>query len=109
MKVLLTGAGGLVGSALIPELTAVGHSITRLSHSQIWPELAGHDAVVHLAGDNITSGRWTPEKKARIRDSRVQMTRRLCEALARFASPPRVAVCASAVGIFGHRGGRNPA
>ncbi len=105
MKVLLTGANGLVGSALIPELTAAGHSVTRLSHSQAWPELAGHDAVVHLAGDNVASGRWTPEKKARIRDSRVQMTRRLCEAVARLASPPRVAVCASAVGFYGHRGG----
>ena len=104
MKVLLTGAGGLVGSMLMSELTAAGHSITRLSHSQAWPELAGHDAVVHLAGDNITSGRWTPEKKARIRDSRVQLTQRLCEAVAQVTPPPRVVVCASAVGYYGNRG-----
>ena len=104
MKILLTGANGLVGSALLSELTAAGHSITRLSHSQAWPELAGHDAVVHLAGDNITSGRWTPEKKARIRDSRVQLTQRLCEAVAQVTPPPRVVVCASAVGYYGNRG-----
>lgn len=104
MKVLLTGAGGLVGSALTPLLTAGGHSITRLSHSQPWPELAGHDAVVHLAGENIATGRWTLEKKARIRDSRAQVTQRLCETIARLSSPPRVVICASAVGYYGHRG-----
>ncbi|MBI5685167.1 MAG: TIGR01777 family protein [Verrucomicrobia bacterium] len=104
MKILLTGSGGLVGSALIPRLTVGGHGITRLSHSQPWPELAGHDAVVHLAGENIATGRWTPEKKARIRDSRVQVTRRLCDTVARLASPPRVVICASAVGCYGNRG-----
>ncbi|MCX6907006.1 MAG: TIGR01777 family oxidoreductase [Verrucomicrobia bacterium] len=104
MKILLTGAGGLVGSALVPLLTAGGHNITRLSYSQPWPDLAGHDAVVHLAGENIATGHWTPEKKARIRDSRVEVTRRLCETVARLASPPRVFVCASAVGYYGNRG-----
>jgi uncharacterized protein (TIGR01777 family) len=104
MKVLLTGANGLVGSALIPELTAAGHTITPLSHSHTWPGLVGCDAVVHLAGDNIASGRWTPEKKARIRDSRVRMTRRLCEALARLAKPPHTVISASAVGYYGSRG-----
>lgn len=104
MKVLLTGARGLVGSVVARELISAGHSLTPLSHSQAWPDLAGHDAVVHLAGDNIASGRWTPEKKARIRDSRVEMTQRLCEGLAKLASPPRVVVCASAVGFYGNRG-----
>ncbi len=104
MNILLTGAGGLVGSALVPRLMSGNHSITRLSHSQPWPELAVHDAVVHLAGENISTGRWTPEKKARIRDSRVQVTRRLCETVAKLAQPPRVVICASAVGYYGHRG-----
>ncbi len=103
MKILLTGAGGLVGSTLVPLLTAGGHNITRLSHSQPWPDLAGHDAVVHLAGENIATGRWTPEKKARIRDSRVEVTRRLCETVAKLASPPRVVICAAAVGYYGSR------
>ncbi|MFA6563464.1 MAG: TIGR01777 family oxidoreductase [Verrucomicrobiia bacterium] len=104
MKVLLTGAGGLVGGALAPLLTGIGHSITRVSHSQPWPELAGHDAVVHLAGENIAAGRWTPERKTRIRDSRAQMTRQLCETVTKLASPPRVIVCASAIGYYGNRG-----
>ncbi|MFA5190524.1 MAG: TIGR01777 family oxidoreductase [Verrucomicrobiia bacterium] len=104
MNILLTGAGGLVGSALAPRLAAESHTITRLSHSQPWPELAAHDAVVHLAGENISTGRWTPERKERIRDSRVQVTRRLCEAVAKFAQPPRVVICASAVGYYGNRG-----
>ena len=64
MKVLISGAGGLVGATLTPLLTGSGHGISRLPHSQPWPELAGHDAVVHLAGENIASGRWTPEKEA---------------------------------------------
>ena len=104
MNILLTGAGGLVGSALVPRLAVGSHSITRLSHSQPWPELAAHDAVVHLAGENISTGRWTPEKKARIRDSRVQVTRRLCETVAKLAQPPRVVICASAIGYYGNRG-----
>ena len=90
MKVLISGAGGLVGATLTPLLTGSGHGISRLPHSQPWPELAGHDAVVHLAGENIASGRWTPEKKARIRDSRVQLTKRLCETIAKLTPPPRV-------------------
>ena len=104
MKILMTGGGGLVGSALAPGMTAAGHRVTRLSHSRPWPELAGHDAVVHLAGENIATGRWTPAKKARIRDSRVEMTRRLCEAVARLAPPPRVVIGASAIGYYGSRG-----
>jgi uncharacterized protein (TIGR01777 family) len=59
---------------------------------------------VHLAGENIASGRWTAEKKARIRDSRVNGTRRLSEALAQLSVPPKVLVSASAVGYYGNRG-----
>ena len=104
MNILITGAGGLVGSAVAPSLTAAGHSVTRLFHSQPWPDLTGHDAVVHLAGENIATGRWTPEKKTRIRDSRVQVTRRLCETVAKLEPPPAVVICASAVGYYGNRG-----
>jgi uncharacterized protein (TIGR01777 family) len=104
MNVLLTGSHGLVGSALTPALTANGHKVTPLSHSQPWPELAGHDTVVHLAGENIAAGRWTPQKKARIRDSRVEMTRQLCETVTKLSPPPRVVICASAVGFYGNRG-----
>jgi hypothetical protein len=66
--------------------------------------LNGVDAVVHLAGANIAAGRWTPARKAEIRQSRVEGTRSLCEALARLAHPPRVLASASAVGYYGDRG-----
>ncbi len=66
--------------------------------------LEGIEAVVHLAGDPIVKGRWTPEKKRRIRDSRVQGTQLLSESLAKLQRPPRVMVCASAVGVYGNRG-----
>ena len=121
MDILVTGASGLVGSALIRLLTTDGHQVTRLVRSQPrsgavevqWdPErgrldatsLEGRDAVVHLAGENIASGRWTAERKARIRDSRVSGTQILCAALARLAQPPKVLVSASAIGYYGDRG-----
>jgi uncharacterized protein (TIGR01777 family) len=66
--------------------------------------LEGLDAVVHLAGENIADGRWTDEKKRRIRESRVQGTRALCEALAQLENKPKVLVCASAIGYYGDRG-----
>jgi hypothetical protein len=121
MKILISGATGLIGSALVPLLTTGGHQVTRLVRSQpnpgtaeiLWhPEagivdtqrLEGLDAVVHLAGENIAGGRWTAQQKAKIRDSRVRGTQVLCEALAQLAHPPTVLVCASAVGYYGHRG-----
>ena len=119
MNVLVSGASGMVGSALVPLLKSGGESVRRLvrdggdEHDVSWrPErneiderrLSSLDGVVHLAGEGIASGRWTAEKKARIRDSRVKGTRLLCEALARQSSPPRVLVCASAVGFYGSRG-----
>ncbi|MGH9805164.1 MAG: TIGR01777 family oxidoreductase [Candidatus Acidiferrales bacterium] len=118
MKFLVSGSTGMVGSALVPFLTSGGHSVTRLVRSAAgknearWDPaggaidaaaLEGHEAVVHLAGENI-AGRWSPEKKARIRDSRVKGTRLLAEALGRLAQPPKVLVAASAIGYYGDRG-----
>ena len=120
MHVLVTGASGLIGSALVPLLTTGGHTVTRLvrsaprpgqaeipwdpaARSIATPALEGLDAAVHLAGENIAE-RWTAEKKARIRDSRVQGTQLLCDALAQLVKPPKVLLCASAIGYYGDRG-----
>jgi uncharacterized protein (TIGR01777 family) len=117
MRVLVSGASGLIGSALVPALESSEHSLVRLvrrtpAANQIrWDPvggieakaLDGFDAVVHLAGESI-AGRWTAAKKARIRDSRVQGTRTLAAAMARTDRPPKVMVCASAIGIYGDRG-----
>jgi uncharacterized protein len=120
MNVAVTGSRGLVGSALIPFLTTGGHRVTRLVRGTaagpdetVWDPLRGPldaarldgaDAVVHLAGENIAAGRWTPARKAEIRRSRVDGTRSLCEALARVPRPPKVLVSASAIGLYGDRG-----
>jgi uncharacterized protein (TIGR01777 family) len=118
-RVLVSGSHGLVGSALVPFLTTGGHGVTRLvrtgtaaadavtwdARDSISPEkLEGFDAVIHLAGENIASGRWTEARKTAIRESRVKGTRALASALARVKSPPRVFVCASAIGYYGDRG-----
>jgi uncharacterized protein (TIGR01777 family) len=74
-------------------------------HGRIDAErLEGVDAVVHLAGENIASGRWTSEKKRAIRDSRVNGTVLLSESLARLSRPPSVFLSASAIGYYGDRG-----
>jgi len=120
MKILVTGSTGLVGSALIPALKSSGHQIVRLVRSKpkdaseiYWnaeqgtinaAELEGLDAVVHLAGENLAAGRWTDEKKKRIRESRVKGTRLLSETLAQLNEKPAVLVSASAVGFYGNRG-----
>ena len=120
MKILVSGASGLIGSALVPLLQAQGCEIVRLVRTpQTTPDaiywnpataefadnaLDGIAAVVHLAGENIASGRWTAARKARIKDSRVVGTRLLANAMATAANPPQHWICASAIGYYGNRG-----
>jgi uncharacterized protein (TIGR01777 family) len=66
--------------------------------------IEGFDAVVHLAGESIAASRWTDAQKTKIRDSRVQGTTLLSETIAKLATPPKVLVCASAIGYYGNRG-----
>ena len=118
MKILVAGASGLVGSALIPVLESEGTEITGLVRSSPkaneieWhpnhggidaTRLEGFDAIINLAGENIAEGRWTDEKKRKIRDSRVDGTHLLSEAIAKLATKPRVFLCASATGFYGDR------
>jgi NAD dependent epimerase/dehydratase family enzyme len=119
MKVLISGATGSIGSALIPELEREGQRVTRLTRSPVsqddirWDpstgeidaaRLGGHEAVVHLAGETLTEVPWTSEKKARIMNSRVAGTRLLSESLARLSEPPGVMVSVSGVNYYGSRG-----
>ncbi|MCS7270328.1 MAG: TIGR01777 family oxidoreductase, partial [Gemmataceae bacterium] len=129
LRIIITGSRGLIGSALVPFLTSGGHQVMRLlsrpaappyDDGTIWrfcnwmdtatsdlPDLlAQADAIIHLAGENIAAGRWTPAKKQQIRDSRVLSTRRLAEAVATLPAGqrPRAFLCASAIGYYGNRG-----
>ncbi len=122
LTVLVSGANGLIGSRLVPFLTTGGHRVVKLVRRPVenddelyWDPAAGKidragmaavrpDAVIHLAGENIGQGRWTPAKKRRIIDSRVNGTTLLAAAMAEMAHPPRAFLSASAIGFYGDRG-----
>jgi uncharacterized protein (TIGR01777 family) len=123
VNITITGGTGFIGRRLVQRLLADNHSVHLLvRHAKtglgpqvecsIWnaldigpplESLAEADAVIHLAGEPV-SQRWTPAAKRRIRDSRVEGTRRLIEAMSRLARRPSVLVCASAIGFYGSRG-----
>ncbi len=114
MRILVSGATGLVGAALTTHLSGAGREVVPLGRSSgagrlCWDTLAadqleGLDAVVHLAGESIAGRRWTRRQMARIRDSRVLPTARLSELLAATSRRPPVLVCASGAGYYGDRG-----
>jgi uncharacterized protein len=116
MNLVISGSSGLVGSALLSALGARGDKTVCISqhsngaavdYSDAAAELKAIpqiDGVVHLAGESIASGRWTRAKKERILQSRVNTTRALAGMLAQLDRPPRVFVCASAIGIYGNCG-----
>jgi len=121
-RIVVAGASGLIGSALVRSLEGDGHEVVRLVRrtavgpSEVtWePEagrvdaagLEGADAVVNLAGAGVGDRRWTAAYKKTIRDGRVNGTRALAEAVAGMAEPPRVFVNGSAIGIYGETGDR---
>lgn len=120
MNILISGSTGLIGEALTQQLRSAGHQVTRLVRSEpsaadelrwdpsavtLAPALfAGVDGVVHLAGENIASGRWTAAKKDAIASSRSQGTAWIARSMAACEKPPRVLVSASAIGFYGDRG-----
>ncbi|MHC4959385.1 MAG: TIGR01777 family oxidoreductase [Planctomycetota bacterium] len=104
MRIAVTGASGMVGSALVPFLTTGGHDVVAATRDGSSIDHA--DVVVHLAGENIAKGRWTRAKKRRIRDSRVDGTRAVAEKIASMERKPSVLVCASAIGYYGDAGHR---
>ncbi len=119
LRIAITGASGLVGSALVPFLIGRGHDVHRLVRSApgrekeiAWDpasgkldadDLEGFDGIIHLAGEPIAE-RWTAARKARIRDSRIGGTRLLAETIATLQRKPRVLLSGSAIGIYGSRG-----
>lgn len=119
LRVAITGASGLIGSALARNLVGAGHRVVPIVRGTAredevrWDPAAGlidaHalegiDAAVHLAGESIAAGRWTRARKLAIRESRTRGTTLIARALAGLERPPAVLVSASAVGIYGHRG-----
>jgi len=121
LRIAVSGASGMVGKQLCAFLSTGGHQVRRIvrgapNHERLeiaWntkqakldvQALNGVDAVVHLAGENIASKRWSEDRKRAIRKSRVQGTRQIAEALASLPNKPRVLICASAIGYYGSRG-----
>ncbi len=125
MKLLITGSTGLVGTALVRALAKDGHTVCRLVRPESVKKVGAHegfdvawnpatgelggaavgaDAVVNLAGASIAGGRWTQQRKALLRSSRIDTTRALVSALAKMNAQPSVLISASAIGFYGSRG-----
>lgn len=126
MKILVTGSSGLVGSALVSALSRSSHTVCRLlrpdsvagartealgipirwnpATGELEGAAAGAQAVINLAGESIAAGRWSPDRKARLRSSRVASTRNLVTAVAQLEPRPKIFLSASAIGYYGSRG-----
>ena len=120
MKVLISGSHGLIGKNLSYFLEFMGLEVHHLvrrspgeSNSVVWDpntsacnidDFEGFDAVIHLAGENLATGRWTKQKKARVLTSRAKSTEHLVEIIKKLEKPPKVFISASAIGYYGNRG-----
>ncbi len=121
MKIIVSGASGLVGARLVPALKSQGHEVIRLvrEHKQTGPgaaiwdpqagkidpaALAGCEAAINLAGESIAAGRWNKNRKVAIRNSRIDTTMTISKVFASVEPRPRVLVNASAIGYYGNRG-----
>src|SRR5262245_2897661 len=118
-RILLAGATGFVGSALKRRLEEIGAEVVSLSRRPIaephvlWKppkepldptKVAGFDVAINVAGANIAKGRWTESRKCELRESRIDATKQLCDALVASGSPPTSYIAASAIGFYGDRG-----
>ena len=121
LRILVSGASGLIGSSLVPFLTTGGHEVFRLVRKKplrhddeiFWDPAAGiidtsalgHvDVVIHLAGENIGEKKWTPERKKLLIDSRIKSTTLLAKAVSALSPKPELFINASAIGFYGDRG-----
>jgi len=122
MKILITGASGLIGRRLTETLLTQNHQITALTraperskkilgpHVDLWDSLAdktsldGFDAVINLAGEPIADKRWSKEQKQKLCDSRWQLTEKLAQLIKAGTQPPAVFISGSAVGYYGDQG-----
>ena len=123
MRVLVSGASGLLGSALCEAFRQRGDDVAKLVRKEwsssgneiLWDPVAqylergkieGFDAAIHLSGENVGSGRWTERKKGEIIESRIRTTRLLARTFLQLESPPKTWVVASATGFYGNCGDR---
>lgn len=118
MKILIAGASGFIGSALVNYLRQAGHKVFCLRRRKdsdfegyfynpekklFEGDLEAIDAVINLAGENVAS-RWSADKKNRIKESRIKTTKLLIEKVMEVKTPPCIFINASAIGFYGHRG-----
>ena len=121
MRILISGSSGFIGTYLIPFLASKGYNLNYLKRKRelikditiLWhPErriinskaLEGYDVVIHLAGENIATRKWTKRQKEKIYNSRIQDTNFLTQSILSLDSPPKLFLCASALGYYGHCG-----
>jgi hypothetical protein len=129
MRTVIAGGSGFLGRSLADALLAAGHRVQILTRKQpqapsgapaqpdyihwtpdgtangLWASpCSGADAIVNLAGESLASGRWSPRRKAQLRDSRILSTRSLARFIAESEQPPATLVSASGVGYYGDRG-----